>query len=178
MPRYFAFLRAVNVGGHVVRMDHLRDLFTQLGFSGVETFIASGNVIFESKSAKAGELEKRIQKHLAGNLGYEVATFLRTEDELAALAGLQPFEAAKVRTSGAYCVGFVGQPLEAAGLDALKTLETDVDAFHVNGREIYWLCQTRQSESKISNGLLERKLKVPITFRSTTTIAKIAAKYK
>ena len=178
MPRYFAFLRAVNVGGHVVRMEQLRDLFTELGFSGVETFIASGNVIFQSKSVKAAELEKRIQKQLAAKLGYEVATFLRTGEELSALARLQPFDESKVKTSGAYCVGFIGQPLQRAASEILKTLETDVDAFHTNGREIYWLCQNKQSESKITNGLLERKLKVPMTFRSTTTIAKIVQKYK
>lgn len=178
MPRYFAFLRAVNVGGHVVRMDQLRDLFTELGCTAVETFIASGNVIFEAKPGKTADLEKRIEKHLAANLGYPVATFLRTGDELAALAGRQPFDEAKVRTSGAYCVGFIAQPLTDAAQGVLKTLETEIDEFHVSGREIYWLCQKKQSESKITNGLLERKLKVPITFRSTTTIAKMAAKYK
>ena len=44
MPKHFAFLRAINVGGHTVKMDHLRDIFESLGFSNVETFIASGNV--------------------------------------------------------------------------------------------------------------------------------------
>ncbi len=45
MPKYIAFLRAINVGGHTVKMDYLRVLFETLGFSDVETFIASGNVI-------------------------------------------------------------------------------------------------------------------------------------
>lgn len=51
MARYIAFLRSINVGGHVLKMDALRDLFTQLKFSNVETFIARGNVIFETKFA-------------------------------------------------------------------------------------------------------------------------------
>lgn len=54
MTRYFAFLRAINVGGHVVKMDRLRQVFESLAFSNVETFIASGNVIFESTSHSAG----------------------------------------------------------------------------------------------------------------------------
>jgi uncharacterized protein (DUF1697 family) len=64
MPRYFAFLRAIDVGGHVVKMEALRGHFEDLGFLAVETFIASGNVIFQSKSVKAAELEKKIERRL------------------------------------------------------------------------------------------------------------------
>src|ERR1035438_3834018 len=130
MPRYFAFLRAINVGGHVVRMEALRDLFTGLNLSSVETFIASGNVIFQCKSTKAADLEQRIAKHLESSLGYPVATFLRTGPELAAIAAYRPFEESAVQTSGAFCVGFVGQPLQGPQVEALMSLETDVDAFH------------------------------------------------
>jgi uncharacterized protein (DUF1697 family) len=174
MTRYFAFLRAINVGGHVVRMEALRQLFTGLGFSGVETFIASGNVIFEAKSSKAAELEKRIEKQLESSLGYPVATFLRTGEELAAVSRCQPFEDAAVQSAGAFCVGFLARPLEPAVRDTLMGLQTEIDTFHHEGREIYWLCKVKQSESKITNGLLERKLKVAMTFRSTTTVGKLA----
>ena len=50
MPRYIAFLRAINIGGHTVKMDDLRQLFESLQFTSVETFIASGNVIFKAGS--------------------------------------------------------------------------------------------------------------------------------
>jgi uncharacterized protein (DUF1697 family) len=174
MTRYFAFLRAINVGGHVVRMEALRDLFTGLGFSGVETFIASGNVIFHAKSGKAADLEKRIEKQLESSLGYPVATFLRTGEELASVSRRQPFDAAAVQSAGAFCVGFLARPLEPGAHETLLSLQTDIDSFHHDGREIYWLCQKRQSESKITNGLLDRKLKVAMTFRSITTVAKLA----
>ena len=49
MPRYITFLRAINVGGHTVKMDRLREIFESLGFANVETFIASGNVVFERR---------------------------------------------------------------------------------------------------------------------------------
>jgi len=48
MPRYVALLRGINLGGHTVKMDRLKKLFEELGLKNVETFIASGNVIFES----------------------------------------------------------------------------------------------------------------------------------
>jgi len=60
MPKFIAFLRAINVGGHVVKMDQLRRFFEALGFANVETFIASGNVIFESKSKDPAALQRQI----------------------------------------------------------------------------------------------------------------------
>jgi len=77
MPKYVAFLRAINVGGHTVKMDHLRGLFEALSFSNVETFIASGNVIFDTKSKDQQTLERKIEKHLRETLGYAVTTFDR-----------------------------------------------------------------------------------------------------
>ena len=89
MTRYIAFLRAINVGGHTVKMDILRQLFEELGLSKVETFIASGNVIFETPSQNERELEERIQAKLHASLGYQVATFLRTDQEVASIVTYQ-----------------------------------------------------------------------------------------
>ena len=69
MPRFVAFLRALNVGGHgVVKMEALKKHFTAMGFSDVETFIASGNVVFSSKGVKG--LDGKIAAALERALGY------------------------------------------------------------------------------------------------------------
>ena len=60
--RRFAFLRAINVGRRTVRMERLREEFTALGFSAVETFIASGNVTFESGAVKEKPLRDKIER--------------------------------------------------------------------------------------------------------------------
>jgi len=86
MPKYVAFLRAINVGGHTVKMDHLRRLFEAIGFTNVETFIASSDVIFDSTSKSTKALERKIEDYLHRTLGYEVATFIRTTSEVAAMA--------------------------------------------------------------------------------------------
>ena len=62
--RYVAFLRAINVGGHTVRMEALRREFESLGATNVETFIASGNVIFDTARRNAAALERAIEEHL------------------------------------------------------------------------------------------------------------------
>ena len=113
MPRFMAFLRAINVGGHTVTMAELRRLFEALGFKSVETFIASGNVIFESRSTDVGAMEQRIEDHLLKSLGYEVKTFIRTEAEVAAIVRYKPFTESQVRDAGAFCVGFLADTLPA-----------------------------------------------------------------
>ncbi len=90
MRRYVAFLRAINVGKHQVKMEELRRYFEPLEFSNVSTFIASGNVIFEAHEP-ADELEGRIEQHLEQCLGYAVGTFIRDESEIKAIAEHDPF---------------------------------------------------------------------------------------
>ena len=178
MPRLIAFLRAINVGGHhSVTMEELRGHFEALGLKQVESFIASGNLIFASSVRDASALERKIEARLEASLGYEVRTFLRTEAEVASIIGYQPFPAVRQRAAGAFCVGFLSQPLGAAGTKALMAFKTGIDDFHAHGREVYWLCQKKQSESTFSNALFERALKQRATWRGMNTIVRLAAKY-
>jgi len=177
MPKYVALLRAINVGGHTVKMDHLRSLFAAMSFSGVETFIASGNVIFDSRSKDAGALERKIEKHLQATLGYEVKTFVRSIPELAAVANYKPFNESELNTHTLY-VGFVGGNPSDQSKQKLLSCICEVDDLHVHGREVYWLCRAKlMSDSKFSGALTEKILGMPATFRNSTTVRKIAAKY-
>ena len=179
MPRYVAFLRAINVGGHVVKMDDLRRQFEKLGFTDVQTFIASGNVIFTSPSKDGKALESRIEERLEKAFGYEVRTFVRTESEVARIAVYAPFKAAQVKAAaaGAYCVGFLEGPLKPDAVKAVMALKTADDEFHINGCELYWLSKKRQGESLFSNALLEKTLRARSTFRGVNTVVKLTAKH-
>ena len=177
MSRTIAFLRAINVGGHIVKMDVLRQVFESLGFSNVETFIASGNVVFDTRSKNLKALESKIEKGLRDALGYEVATFLRTESELAAIAEYKPFPPSQLETAVALNVGLLAGEVDDEARERFLGLKTDVDDFHVNGREVYWLCLKKQSESRLSNTVFEKKLGAKATFRGINTINRLAAKY-
>jgi uncharacterized protein (DUF1697 family) len=178
MPKYVAFLRAINVGGHTVKMDYLRSLFESLGFSNVETFIASGNVIFDSTSKSTTVLEKKIEKFLLQTLGYEVGTFIRTSSELAEIAQHKPFHDSELNAAGqALYIGFMAAEPSPAAKKSLRLLATEMDDFHIRGREVYWLCRTRSSDSAISGALLAKTLGMPATLRNSTTVKKLAAKY-
>jgi len=177
MSKYIAFLRAINVGGHNVKMDQLRQLFESLGFSNVETFIASGNLIFEAKAVNTKSLEKKIETCLYAALGYEVATFIRTETELAKIAKYRPFPQSQLDAAAALNVGFLVDPLDEAARQKLMALRTDIDDFHVHGREVYWLCKKKQSDSKVSNVVIEKTLGMKSTLRGVNTVNKMAEKY-
>ncbi|MCE1254541.1 MAG: DUF1697 domain-containing protein [Anaerolineae bacterium] len=176
--RYIAFLRAINVGGHNVKMDRLQVLFESCGLLKVETFITSGNVIFETEQQeKRRDLEMRIENVLQRELGYEVATFLRTPGEVTRISLRQPFSTALFESARAFNVGFLTDEADAGQVEKIIKLSSDVDAFTVEGREFYWLCQQKQSESKFSANLFERAIKTKTTLRGINTLVRLAAKY-
>jgi uncharacterized protein (DUF1697 family) len=172
--RFVAFLRAINVGGHNVKMDRLRHVFESIGFSGVETFIASGNVVFESASKSEKAIEKKLEDELRESFGYAVATYVRSVQDLAEIARYNPFK--KTADGATLFIAFLSEPLSKAAEEKLLSLQTKTDKFHFHGREIYWLCLTRFSDSKFSGPLLEKVLGVQVTTRNSSTVRKLAEK--
>jgi uncharacterized protein (DUF1697 family) len=177
MPRYVALLRAINVGGHTVKMERLRELFAEAGVENVETFIASGNVIFESDSRDGAALEREIEKHLEEALGYEVGTFIRTLDEIAAVANYDPFpKAAPVEKGHTLSVIFLrSAPGKETG-KKLDELRSELHDFNIRGRELYWLSREGVGRTPVGPKL-GKAIEVPGTSRNVTTIRKLAAKY-
>jgi uncharacterized protein (DUF1697 family) len=177
MLRFVAFLRAINVGGRHVKMTELKALFSELGFTAVETVLASGNVVFSSRTAPESALVREIEGRLQDALGYPVATFLRTDTEIAAIHAHRPFTGARLSSATALNIGLLAAPLSATQKRSLSGLTTEIDDFQVHGRQVYWLCQRKQSESTFSNALLEGTLGIQSTFRTARTLARLAERY-
>ena len=174
MPRFVAFLRAVNVGKRVVKMDTLRRSFESLGFANVETFIASGNVIFEARSSPLA-LEKKIEAHLQKTLGFPVLTFIRSESEVAAIARYEPFKGRVIDGAAVY-IGLLALPPSVAARRQIDTYQTPDEAFHVRGRELYWQCVPSMRVATFSGAVLEKTLGGPATMRNFNTLKRLAAK--
>ena len=176
MPRLVAFLRAVNVGGHIVKMERLRALFVELGFRDVETFIASGNVIFTSPSKSLKALEQRIERRLSEALDYDVTTFVRIDAQVAAVATYKPFADSRMKNAKAVYVGFLAQAPRPAARKALMALRSDIEDFHVRGPQLYWLSRIGMGTSKLTPAIFERALQGRVTFRAMSSVRKLADK--
>jgi uncharacterized protein (DUF1697 family) len=157
-------------------MDRLRQLVAALDFEQVETFIASGNVIFSSESGDAHAMEERIAQQLGEALGYEVPTLIRSQSELDSITSFEPSE--PFQTDQSVYVIFLP---ETAGVElrrSLDDLSTDTDRFEFAGREAYWLMSGKLSESPLFGmGLAKMMGEAPTTMRNMTTIRRLVAKY-
>src|SRR4029453_7426356 len=178
MSRFIAFLRAINVGrGRTVKMQSLRRVFESLGFCKVATFIASGNVIFETTTKRTKTLERKIEKALHAALGYEVRTFIRGEAELTKIVNYHPFSQSKLDTSWQCNILFLADNLTPALKRKLKALRTNTDVFEARGREIYWLRRRKQNGALFSTVPLEKTLGRAFTVRGADTIKNIVSKW-
>ena len=175
--RYVAFLRAVNVGGRLVKMDRLRSLFASMGCGGVETFIASGNVIFESDH-DAKSLEQRISDSLRKALGFDVGTMVRTTAEVDRIARHSPFPDTELGKPGTSLhVGFMARAFTPKSRTTAMSFLPPGDEFHLHKSELYWLTRTGVGKSEFSLTRLEKALGYIGTFRNVTTVRKLAEKY-
>lgn len=174
MPTVVAFLRAINVGGRFLKMADLADHFSSLGLSEVSTFINSGNVLFRSRATRLDRLESALERDLEPLLGFKSEVFLRTSSEVHAVAGAASAHRSRLGEDGEVNVAFLGAPLSADQWATLASLRSDLDDFAHSGREIYWLCKGNQMDSRFSNAVLERKLRLRTTFRRVSMLAKLS----
>ena len=159
-------------------MDRLRGLFEDLDFDEVSTVLASGNVIFTASSSDAFELRQAVERQLERHLGYEVETFLRRPDELAAISEFEPPEEglSASATVSHYVVFLHDAPPDSLQAE-LAALQTAADVFHFAGREVHWRIGSKLSESPLFGGPFDRAVRgIPNTVRNINTVRKLAAK--
>jgi uncharacterized protein (DUF1697 family) len=175
--RYAAFLRGMNVGGHRVKSEELRSLFEALGFTDVRVFRASGNIVFTAEREPVTELTARSEAGLEEALGYAVPTFLRTAEEVRAIAAAQPFDPPLVQASkGKLQVTMLSSvPAKRAREDVLA-LPTGEDLLTLKGRELYWLPSGGILDSVLDLKAIAKLLGAGTT-RTKNTVEQIAAKH-
>ena len=174
-PRYVALLRAVNVGGRVIKMDELRRAFESLALANVQTFIASGNVIFDSAFDRQA-LEALIEGGLQKAFKYPIPTFVRSSAEMITAAEGVPFAARELEGSGLY-VTFYKRRLTKGETSRVEAMRTEDDDFAVVGREVYWLRRRMAERLGEPFPALGKAVEAPGTMRSITTVKKLAEKY-
>lgn len=163
MTTYIALLRAVNVGGTKLAMADLKAMCLDAGFTEVRTYIASGNVVFNSK-APAAKVKSALEARLLSHAGKPVGVVIRTATELAAVVRANPFPRASQSQAVAI---FLDEPPPK---DALKhAAGQDREEMRLGAREIF---------VHYPNGIGRSKLRIPAakagTMRNMNTVAKLA----
>jgi uncharacterized protein (DUF1697 family) len=161
---YIALLRGINVGGHTVKMEQLRRLFEELGFEQVRSYIASGNLFFESDDTNVAALTTRIEQHLAADLGFEVPTFLRTVDELDTTLQGAPFTLDGPSPDERFCIVFTQAPIPDSVEVPSTSANGDMELIGVGDRAAYVVWHLKDGRPPSSN-FAERTLPTPATTR-------------
>jgi len=173
MLAYIALLRGINVGGHKkVPMAELRDVLTASGLENVQTYIQSGNVIFQSSSSDKEVLEQRIQKVIRGYFSFEVPVLVRTRAEIKTIFENCPFPEDKKVNS--YFTMLSEIPSRDLVDEASKKTYPN-EEFVILQDCIYFFCVNGYGNAKFNLNFFERKLKVNATSRNYKTMVKLLA---
>lgn len=175
MTKYLSILRGINVGGNrKILMKDLKSLYDGLGFLKVETYIQSGNVVFESDlKLSNADLEVKIQQAITETFGFEVPVIVRTADEWAKSIVNNPFwkeKDADIDRLHLTCLKEVPSP---ELLEKIKLFQFMPDRYEIIGKDVFIFCSAGYGTSKLTNPFFESKLKVSATTRNWKTVMKL-----
>jgi uncharacterized protein (DUF1697 family) len=166
-----ALLRGINIGPRQrVSMPELRELIEGLGYTGVETLVQSGNVVFSAR-AKPATLERKLEQEIEKQLGVDPKVVVRTRDELAAAIEANPFDV-PADPKNLHITFLAGEP-DAAAVEKLAEADLGDDRLEFAGREIYILYVNGMGRSELAKQLTRAKLGVAATDRNWNTVTKL-----
>ena len=134
---YIAFLRGINVGGHTVKMERLRELFEELSLENVRSYINSGNLFFDTSEPDRSVLAKQIETHLIDVLGFEVPVFLRTPAEIQAVLAQDQFHGIELTPDRRFSVVFTANTLNTKLALPIYSTRGDMEIVALNPTEAF-----------------------------------------
>ena len=173
MAQYISILRGINVGGkRKILMSDLKLLFERLECSNIITYIQSGNVIFDYKQAiEINELEQKIEKEILNHYNFKVPVIIRTVDQLNDAISNNPF--IKQSKTEQLHLTLLSDIPDNERLEKIFEYDFSPDKFKIIEKEVFILCANKYSDSKLTNGFFEKKLKVNATTRNWKTVNKL-----
>ncbi len=176
MKTYIALLRGVNVSGkHKISMADLKFGLERLGLKDVLTYIQSGNIVFKSDIASTSYLEERIKKEINDSFGFDVPVLVMTRSDMENILQECPYKKTEdVEANRIYFVLLQRKP-EDMLINTLKQTDYPNELFQVAEYCVYLNCTRGAGNAKLTNNLIERKLKVVATTRNHNTMVKLLA---
>jgi len=171
MTTYISMLRGINVGGHKkIKMDTLKQLYVELGYTNVQTYIQSGNVIFQTQDIDAVNLAKSIAKQILEITGLEVPVLVLELDEMKRIVENNPFNLDSTKNTASFHITFLSAIPDTTSVEKLKSTDYGEDHFELLDKAIYVYCPTGYGTTKLTNTFFENKLKVTATSRNWKTV--------
>lgn len=172
MSTYIAILRGINVSGkNIIRMEALQQLFENLQFKKVKTYIQSGNVIFNTDiNYSKSTLCHQISHAIKNQFGYEVPVLVLATEELSKIMEMNPFLKGKSIDTQKLHVTFLASMPDVESVKKLEAMNFGADRFFVIGDVVYLFVPDSYGKTKLSNSFLECKLKVSATTRNWKTV--------
>jgi len=173
--RFIAILRGINVGtGRKVPMADLKKLCGNLGLLNVQTYIQSGNMVFELVQPEPhSELEVRLQQAFTEAFGFDIPVLVRTADEWDESITKNPFlkeENVDIDRLHLTCLKEIPSP---ELLEKIKTFQYLPDRYEIIAKDVFIFCAAGYGTSKLVNSFFESKLKTPATTRNWKTVMKL-----
>jgi uncharacterized protein (DUF1697 family) len=176
MNKRIAILRGINVGGNrkIVMVD-LKKLFNDLGHENVQTYIQSGNVIFEPKSTGSdSEIAAQIERSVTEQYGFNVPVIVLKADQLRDAISFNPFYKKDISDVDRLHITFLKELPEKDSITEIKNYNLHPDNYHIEKRNVFVYCSGKYSDSKLTNKFFENKLKVTATTRNWKTVLKLS----
>jgi uncharacterized protein (DUF1697 family) len=171
MNTFISMLRGVNVSEqNKIRMAELADLYHSLSLVNVETYVQSGNVVFEATEQEASKLAELIETQIEGTFGYTVSVFMRDVANFQRIIHNNPFLNKRAKDPARLYVTFLYSSPSESKLSNMASLDAGADEFIVGEQAIYLFCPNGYGRTKLSNNLFERKLGLPATTRNWKTV--------
>jgi len=171
MSVYVGLLRAVNVGGrNMIKMEVLREICAALKFRGAQTYVQSGNVVFECDERDCAVVEKKLAAAIEKKVGFRPDVMVRTTAELREVVKRNPFAKQRGIEPKKLLVTFLSSVPDAEGLKAARALKPDPEEMHIVGREAFVYYPNGFGKSKFVWTKVERLLKVSGTGRNWNSV--------
>jgi uncharacterized protein (DUF1697 family) len=173
---HIALLRGVNVGGRtLVAMAALRDVFVRLGFADVSSVLQSGNLIFSGGGHAGLDLERLLEHEVGRRLGLETSIFVRTAEEWRDVVERNPFPDHAAQDPARLLVMFFKDAPRAEAVETLQAAIAGPEIVRAEGRHLYLVYPAGMGRSRLTNTLIERKLRARGTARNWNTVRRLDA---
>lgn len=154
-------------------MEDLRKLYSKLGFTNVESYIQSGNVIFRSKEKNNSKVENLISQKIKEVYGYDVPVIVLTIEELKKIIKNNPFLKRKEIDLKQVHITFLSSEPDNKLLKSIDKEKYKPDEFEYGGKAVYLLIPDSYAKTKLNNNFFEKVLKTKATTRNLNTSNKI-----